>query len=148
MNCSFHTSFELVLQDSSRLYTRKMNFGTSWAMVGSDLLLMYNSTVIRLEEGSAGWGGTTAFDKGAKKRPDAALALEWLGPHSLSAGFRSGDIELYDSRSKGHKTRLQHLSSVIAIKRGEHESQLVAAGLKNTMCLYDLRMIHNYSGTK
>ncbi|EKG11267.1 hypothetical protein MPH_11611 [Macrophomina phaseolina MS6] len=115
------------------------------------LLTVYftsNTAVIRLEEGPQGWSGTTAFQKGAKKRPDATLALEWLGPHSLSAGFRTGDIELYDSRSKGHKTRLQHLSSVIGIKRGEHESQLVAAGLKDTMCVYDLRMTHNYKGTK
>ncbi|KAL1636919.1 hypothetical protein SLS56_001016 [Neofusicoccum ribis] len=105
-------------------------------------------SVIRLEEGPSSWAGTTAFEKGPNKRPDAALALQWLGPHSLSAGFRSGDIVLYDARSKGHKTRLQHLSSVIGIKRGDHDSQLVVAGLKSTMCLYDLRMIKDHKATR
>ncbi|KAL1642257.1 hypothetical protein SLS58_005597 [Diplodia intermedia] len=96
----------------------------------------------------SGWSGTSAFEKGSKNRPDAALSMEWLTPHSLSVGFRSGDIVLYDSRSRGYKARLKHLSSAIGIKRGEHESQLVVAGLKSTLCLYDLRMIKDHKSTR
>ncbi|KAK7535724.1 hypothetical protein IWX49DRAFT_580667 [Phyllosticta citricarpa] len=78
------------------------------------------------------------------EKDDDALALEWLSPNVLASGFRSGNIVLYDLRTRASALRLSHPSSVIGIRRGDSESRLVVAGLRNNMNLYDLRMAGPY----
>ncbi|TKA65656.1 hypothetical protein B0A49_07838 [Cryomyces minteri] len=73
----------------------------------------------------------------------AILALDWLSPTTLAAGLRNSSVMLWDSRSRGHTARLQHPGAVFGLKRADQESRLVVCGLRNSMALYDLRMVRD-----
>ncbi|KAF2416080.1 hypothetical protein EJ08DRAFT_666761 [Tothia fuscella] len=71
------------------------------------------------------------------------LALDWLSANTLAAGLRDATVMLYDARSRGSVKRLRHKGAVTGIKRADHESRVVVAGLGNEMGVYDLRMLRD-----
>ncbi|QKX60728.1 uncharacterized protein TRUGW13939_07874 [Talaromyces rugulosus] len=65
------------------------------------------------------------------------LALDWLSPTVIATGFRNSLVGLYDVRSSGFATRIQHPRSVGQVKRVD-ENRLVVAGYRS-MQMYDIR---------
>lgn len=71
------------------------------------------------------------------------LALTFLAesPHVILAGKRSGQIPLIDLRvDGGGRGGLRHSASVARIAQ-VGENSVVVAGLRDTMCVYDLRFL-------
>lgn len=69
------------------------------------------------------------------------LALSWIGPQTLASGQRNAEVHLWDSRSNGKALRLRHKAAVTGIKSAGNQSQIVVNGLRDSLSLYDLRMI-------
>jgi hypothetical protein len=69
------------------------------------------------------------------------LALDWLSPHVLTGGLRSGGIILYDARSRGGIQRFTHPGPVVALKAVEEGRRIVVAGMNSEMAMYDWRML-------
>ncbi|KAK8169564.1 hypothetical protein IWX90DRAFT_430292 [Phyllosticta citrichinensis] len=110
-----------------------------------------SSKVVNVENGENGvrYRAFSPYQRDQRgDKDDDALALDWLSPNVLASGFRSGNIVLYDLRTRDSALRLSHPSSVIGIRRGDSESRLVVAGLRNNMNLYDLRMAGPYNKKK
>lgn len=76
-------------------------------------------------------------------RESSTLALTFLAesPHVLLAGERSGRIPVLDLRvESGGRGGIRHASSVASIAQAG-ENSVVVGGLRDTMCVYDLRFL-------
>ncbi|KAI5291455.1 hypothetical protein KEM54_004547 [Ascosphaera aggregata] len=73
------------------------------------------------------------------------LALEWLNRNTVMAGLNNSLISLYDTRSAGSATRVQHPHAVTNIRAVDDWRVVVAgrnstlAANENKLCMYDLR---------
>ena len=66
------------------------------------------------------------------------LTTDWLSRHVAVGGCRDGSIHLFDARNDGRATRLRHPSAAAPV-RAVDESRIVVAGLRSSLCMYDLR---------
>lgn len=69
------------------------------------------------------------------------LAVDWLGPHLMTAGLRDASVVLYDIRAQQGIKRMKHSGGVLALKRAAMDTQFVAAGMGSQLALYDLRAL-------
>ena len=60
----------------------------------------------------------------------SVLAVRWLSPYLLSAGFRNGQVQLFDKRVQKHIATWQHPSTVASIRAAD-EYRFVVAGLQD-----------------
>jgi hypothetical protein len=63
------------------------------------------------------------------------LALDWVSPTVVATGFRNSLVGLYDVRSSGFATRIQHPRSVGPVKSAD-ENRLVVAGYRSLRILF------------
>ncbi|KAI9852041.1 MAG: hypothetical protein M1838_002010 [Thelocarpon superellum] len=81
------------------------------------------------------------------------LALDWLSATCLVAGQRNGCVDLFDTRvppalqSSNPVLAVRHPSAVAHV-RVVRDQRLVVSGLKNSLCMYDLRFLHPPSPSK
>ena len=67
-----------------------------------------------------------------------ALDLAWLTPQTLAAGYRNGDLRLWDMRSGGDAIRLRRTGPICNVRRTADHG--VGIHGMNRIALYDLRM--------
>ena len=58
------------------------------------------------------------------------LAVSWLSPYLLSAGFRNGQVQVFDKRVQKHVATWQHPSAVANIRSADAH-RFVVAGLQD-----------------
>ncbi|KAL9591424.1 MAG: hypothetical protein Q9179_007739 [Wetmoreana sp. 5 TL-2023] len=71
------------------------------------------------------------------------LAVDFWGPDVVLAGMRSGKVRMWDLRSNGANVRFQHSTCVVNV-RGLDQNQILVAGLKDKLCIYDARFIKTF----
>ena len=60
----------------------------------------------------------------------SVLAVSWLSPYLLSAGFRNGQVQIFDKRVEKHVATWQHPSAVASIRPADAH-RFVVAGLQD-----------------
>lgn len=105
---------------------------------GHDEIAIGTQTSVVMLRGSGQWESHLPM----RTRRDV-LALGWTDPHTLAVGFRSAKVRLWDSRSNGSSLRIRHRGAVTGIKSAGDPTQIVVNGLRNSLCMYDLRMVRD-----
>ncbi len=86
-------------------------------------------------------------DLGMPRRRSEVMSMDFMtgstyGLNTILVGHRSGVVDLLDMRERDNTTRrageIVHPTSVVSAKQTV-DNQLVVAGFKDTMCIYDLR---------
>jgi WD40 repeat protein len=80
------------------------------------------------------WNFTTAL-----KTDSDILTVEWLSHTVIALGQRDGKIRLHDTRSTGSSHVLTHPVPIGKIRRADDPTRIVAAGIEDTLFLYDIR---------
>ncbi|KAL8773924.1 MAG: hypothetical protein Q9209_001354 [Squamulea sp. 1 TL-2023] len=77
------------------------------------------------------------------EKASETLAVDFWTPDLVLGGTRSGQVRIWDIRSKGTNVRFQHPSCISNIKALNH-NQVLVAGLKDRMAIYDTRFTKGY----
>ena len=108
----------------------------------SDFALATSSGTRLIAEDQTGF----SIERGMKFRPDREvdiLAVDWLNENVVLNGSRDGFLRLWDVRINalaGSSTPLKHPTPINHV-RNMNGNRIAVAGIKNTLCVYDMRYL-------
>jgi WD40 repeat protein len=124
------------IQDSAARPNTLAQFSNAIAAADSENLAVaaQSSLMLFTRSPSGTWDSTRVLETN-----NDILTVDWMSPTVIALGQRNGKIRLYDTRSRGSSHILTHPGPIGKIRRADDPTRIVAAGIQDTLFLYDIR---------